>query len=294
MMKSGIKGGKNNSLYSCCKGFTLVELLVVISIIALLLSIMMPALQKAREGGRRVMCGSNEKQIAMSFIMYSMNYNDYIVQDRGIRINPATGTVVKYELGADQATRPWDSALSSVWRTKGTDAFKKYIICPSDNYLRGDPPVSTWYKGGGYLHRSYAPNGTLYNGIWSYFPKVLWGNRTGVPAKATKVWSPQRVMLIGECHKGKNWNNNGDLYGNVQGTNRWEALGTNGQCEVYWALRAGTPVVSKEWNTTHLQGANFAFIDGHVKWHVAAKGQDYVLGMPFKDMQYPLQWQWSK
>ncbi|MHC4309536.1 MAG: type II secretion system protein [Planctomycetota bacterium] len=53
------------------RGFTLVELLVVIAIIALLMSILMPALNRARELGRRIVCKGNLKQLALGWVMYS-------------------------------------------------------------------------------------------------------------------------------------------------------------------------------------------------------------------------------
>jgi len=53
------------------KAFTLVELLVVISIIALLLAILMPSLSKAREQGRRVVCLSNTKQLSLAMMVYT-------------------------------------------------------------------------------------------------------------------------------------------------------------------------------------------------------------------------------
>lgn len=55
------------------KAFTLVELLVVISIIALLLAVLMPALGRARRIAKRTICLSNQRQLVMSWMLYAQN-----------------------------------------------------------------------------------------------------------------------------------------------------------------------------------------------------------------------------
>ena len=61
------------------RAFTLVELLVVISIIALLLAILMPALGKAREQGRMTVCRSNLKGLILGAALWSNDHDGYVI-----------------------------------------------------------------------------------------------------------------------------------------------------------------------------------------------------------------------
>ena len=61
------------------KAFTLIELLVVIAIIAILMAILMPALNRAREQGKRAMCMGNVKQLMLAWIMYADDNNQRLV-----------------------------------------------------------------------------------------------------------------------------------------------------------------------------------------------------------------------
>jgi len=76
------------------RAFTLIELLVVIAIIAILMAILMPTLNRAREQGRRVSCLSNLKQLMLVWNMYAEDNGEKIVfaiTDTGAETDPTFG-----------------------------------------------------------------------------------------------------------------------------------------------------------------------------------------------------------
>jgi len=114
------------------RGFTLIELLVVIAIIALLMSILMPALSKVKKQATAVVCRSRMKQWGVVFSMYT-NENDGFFHSREI------GTVPGY-------SKMWPY----VYKTKYNDP--KMRFCPSaENPQRDTGPFGTWnYTVGSY------------------------------------------------------------------------------------------------------------------------------------------------
>ena len=139
---------KNRIRNQLVRAFTLIELLVVIAIIALLLSILLPGLRKAKEQAKKVVCSSNLSQIAKAFEMYTME-NEYK------RITLRTGdTGETYWMGQLAPYFGDDLYISDTSDRKVIKA----LLCPSAPESRFDPSIQG-KKTKGYWGSAVAPWG---------------------------------------------------------------------------------------------------------------------------------------
>jgi len=149
--------------------FTLIELLVVIAIIAILAGMLLPALARAREEGRRAVCKSNLEQIGRANASYQLNYRDYMpyLQDWGQAAFPEIHSTFVGSQGGSTYRYPTDSmAMLYPDFTMGS---KKIFGCPSTE----DVP-DIWYVQGGRWPSEALLSGTL-DGVT--LPRTLEGQK---------------------------------------------------------------------------------------------------------------------
>jgi type II secretory pathway pseudopilin PulG len=166
-----------------------VELLVVIGIIALLVAILLPSLQKAREQANSVKCMSNMRQLGMATVMYITDNRNFYLP--GYQIPEATNNY------------PTGDAIWYVWLPgKYLKGSPGVTVCPSDRNLQNQTPRKRFYEDlvdvqFSYFHNldmprkglaQYAPPSTpVKNAFWN--PRMLKG-----------VKNTSRLIVFGEVN----------------------------------------------------------------------------------------------
>ncbi|HET6247806.1 MAG TPA: prepilin-type N-terminal cleavage/methylation domain-containing protein [Tepidisphaeraceae bacterium] len=160
-------------------GFTLVELLVVIGIIAVLVALLFPAISMVRRQANMTTCASNMRQIGLAMAAYAHDNNDRLFNMRD------------YSRWTDPTNKgkqinPWNA--DAYWGVpySAYGAEMKVFNCPSARDLGGGSSDSDGTFAAGFVYTCYSING--YGGRWSGFSSATRQKLFGSPAPACALF----------------------------------------------------------------------------------------------------------
>lgn len=216
------------------RGFTLVELLTVIGIIALLTAILFPVFARVRENARRTACQNNLRNVGMAMAQYIQDYDDGMLSGGYYNAEPSpTGWGVGWWYWYD-LIQPY---------VKNTQILR----CPSGVQYYADPPVMG----------HYGVNGDV-------IQNILWGP----PLKATKLVAPSVTYMVFDAGQYEPHSMycvnpggpNGTMYIPGSEDAGMPQVDPTGPNQIWGAL------MNDYKHGRHFGGANVLFCDGHVKW----------------------------